>query len=137
MDIKGLKKLIKEAVKEAIQEEMKEILLEAVRSPKLTLEGTPVGVNGYGIPNQSITETVLHKSPTVSTTNTREKYASLLNEMMEQRNGNLNMGSTDAMAFGAVQEYRPPASANTAGEGSSLPPGEVNLNQIMGLMNKK
>lgn len=133
MDIKGLKKLIKDTVKEAIQEELKDILLEAVRAPKV-----PVGAGGYGTTNQTITETVLPK-PVNNTPapSAREKYASLLNGMMEQRNGNLNMGSTDAMAFGAVQEYRPPASANTAGEGSSLPPGEVNLNQIMGLMNKK
>lgn len=133
MDIKGLKKLIKETVKEAIQEELKDILLEAVRAPKV-----PVEVGGYGIPNQAITETVISKPiNTVPTSNAREKYASLLNGMMEQRNGNLNMGSTDAMTFVATQDYRPPVSVNTAGEGSSLPPGEVNLNQIMGLMSKK
>lgn len=133
MDIKGLKKLIKETVKEAIQEELKDILLEAVRAPKV-----PVGLNSYGTPTQTITETVLPKQVSATPTpNAREKYASLLNEMMESRNGDLNMNSTDAMSFGAVQEYRPPSSANTAGEGSSLPPGEVNLNQILGLMNKK
>ena len=31
-----LKKLIKESVKEAIQEELKDILLEAVKTPKVT-----------------------------------------------------------------------------------------------------
>lgn len=137
MDVKGLKKLIKETVKEAIQEELKDILLEAVRAPKLTLEGNPAGVGGYGTSNQAMTETVLHKTPTAPTVHTREKYASLLNGMMESRDGNLNLNSTNAMSFGASQEYRPPATANTAGEGSSLPAGEVNLNQIMGLMNKK
>ena len=132
MDIKTLKKIIKETVKEAIQEELKDVLLEAVRSPKV-----PVAVGGYGVPNQTITETVMHAAPAAPTINAREKYASLLNGMMESRNGNLNLSSTDAMSFGASQEYRPPATINTAGEGSSLPPGEVNLNQIMGLINKK
>jgi len=132
MDIKTLKKIIKETVKEAIQEELKDVLLEAVRSPKV-----PVAVGGYGVPNQTITETVMHTTPTAPAINAREKYASLLNGMMESRNGNLNLSSADAMSFGASQEYRPPATINTAGEGSSLPPGEVNLNQIMSLINKK
>ena len=137
MDVKGLKKLIKETVREAIQEELKDILLEAVRAPRLTLEGTPVGIGGYGTPNQTMTETVLHKTATTPSLNTREQYASLLNGMMESRNGNLNLNSNNAMSFGASQEYRPPATINTAGEGSSLPAGEVNLSQIMGSMTKK
>ena len=36
----------------------------------------------------------------------------------------------------AQPSYTPPASANTMGEGSSLPGGEVSLDQIMGLMTK-
>jgi hypothetical protein len=137
MDSKALKRFIKQAVKEAIQEELKDILLEAVRSPKLTLESTSANTGGYGVPNM-MTETVLHRQNTSAPKpNTREMYASLLNGMMENRNGNLSMTSTDALAFGANQEYRPPVSANTTAEGSSLPSGEVNLNQIMGLMNKK
>lgn len=123
MDVKGLKKLIKETVKEAIQEELKDILLEAVRAPKAPIQ------ESYAPPVQH--------TPVAASPNTREKYSSLLNGMMESRNGNLNLNSTNAMSFGATQEYRPPATANTAGEGSSLPAGEVNLNQIMGLMNKK
>lgn len=134
MDTKLFKKFIKQAVKEALQEEFRDILLEAVRTPKLN----PEEINMYTRTTQPITETVLHRN-TVNTPkpNTREMYASLLNGMMENRNGNLSMNSTDAVAFGARQEYRPPASANTAAEGSSLPAGEVNLDQIMGLMSKK
>jgi hypothetical protein len=41
------------------------------------------------------------------------------------------------MSFGAQPGYRPPATINTAGEGSALPAGEVNLDQIMGLIKKK
>lgn len=127
MDTKLFKKLIKEAVKEAIQEEMKDILLEAVRAPKTIIQ------ESYTQPVQPLT------SNPASTTgiNAREKYRDLLSGMMESKNGNLSMGSSDALGFGAQPGYRPPASANTAGEGSSLPPGEVNLDQIMGLINKK
>lgn len=125
MDTKLFKKLIKEAVKEAIQEEMKDILLEAVRAPKTVIQ------ESYASPVQTLTS-----NPT-TTINARDKYKELLGGMMESRNGNISMGSNDAVSFGAQPGYRPPVSANTTGEGSSLPPGEVNLDQIMGLMNKK
>ena len=126
MDTKLFKKLIKEAVKEAIQEELKEILLEAVRAPKTVIQ------ESYAQPIQTLTST-----PTAPTINTREKYKELLGGMMESRNGNLSMTSNDAMGFGAQPGYRPPVSVNTAGEGSALPAGEVNLDQIMGLISKK
>lgn len=128
MDTKLFKKLIKEAVKEAIQEEMKDILLEAVRAPKTVIQ------ESYAAPVQTLAG---NATPAASTINAREKYRDLLGGMMEARNGNISMGSSDALGFGAQPGYRPPASANTAGEGSSLPPGEVNLDQIMGLINKK
>jgi len=126
MDTKLFKKLIKEAVKEAIQEEMKDILLEAVRAPKTIIQ------ESYAQPVQTLTST-----STTPSINARDKYKELLGGMMESRNGNISMGSNDALGFGAQPGYRPPASANTTGEGSSLPPGEVNLDQIMGLINKK
>ena len=124
MDTKLFKKVIKEAVKEAIQEEMKEILLEAVRAPKTVIQ------ESYAAPVQTV-------QPTAVSTNARDKYKELLGGMMESRNGNISMGSNDALGFGQQPGYRPPASANTTGEGSSLPPGEVNLDQIMGLINKR
>lgn len=133
MDIKTLKRLIKETVKEAIQEELKDVLLEALRSPK----STPIGVGGYGQVTETYVQPHMQSIPTTPPINTREKYASLLNGMLDSRNGNMNLGSNDALNFGASQEYRPPVAANTAAEGSSLPAGEVNLNQIMGLMTKK
>lgn len=133
MDIKTLKKLIKETVKEAIQEELKDVLLEALKAPKTV----PIGVGGYGVPNQTITEVAIPIQPQTPAVSARERYASLLNGMLDSRNGNINLGTADAVNFGAPQEYRPPVSANTAAEGSALPAGEVNLNQIMGLMSKK
>ena len=128
MKVDALKKLIKEAVKEAIQEEMKDILLEAVRAPKTVIQ------ESYAAPVQTLAGNTTPAAPTI---NARDKYKELLGGMMEARNGNISMGSNDALGFGAQPGYRPPATANTAGEGSSLPPGEVNLDQIMGLINKK
>ena len=132
MDIKTLKKLIKETVKEAIQEELKDVLLEALKAPK----AVPVGVGGYGQVTETYAQPHVQPLPTTPTVNVRDKYSTLLNGMMDSRNGNLNMTSNDAMSFGGVQEFIP-RPVNTAGEGSSLPPGDVNLNQIMGLMTKK
>ena len=126
MDTKLFKKLIKEAVKEAIQEEMKDILLEAVRAPKAVIQ------ESYVQPVQTLAGT-----PTAPSINARDKYKELLGGMMESRNGNISMTSNDAVSFGAQLGYRPPATVNTAGEGSSLPPGEVILDQIMGLINKR
>lgn len=126
MDTKVFKKLIKEAVKEAIQEEMKDILLEAIRTPKTVIQ------ESYAQPVQTLAGT-----PTAPSINARDKYKELLGGMMESRNGNITMTSNDAISFGAQPGYRPPATANTTGEGSSLPPGEVNLDQIMGLINKR
>jgi hypothetical protein len=125
MDTKVFKKLIKEAVKEAIQEELKEILLEAVRAPKTIIQ------ESYSAPVPVSTQ------PVVSSINARDKYKELLGSMMESKNGNISMTSNDALGFGAQPGYRPPATVNTAGEGSALPAGEVNLDQIMGLIKKK
>ena len=126
MDTKLFKKLIKEAVKEAIQEELKEILLEAVRAPKTVIQ------ESYAQPVQT-----LASNSTAPSINARDKYRELLGGMMESRNANISMTSNDALGFGSQPGYRPPASANTAGEGSALPAGEVNLDQIMGLISKK
>ena len=127
MDTKLFKKLIKEAVKEAIQEEMKDILLEAIRTPKTVIK------ENYAQPTPSLINT-----PTsLVNLNTRGKYKELLGEMMESRNGNISMNSNNAISFGSQPEYRPPSTVNTTGEGSSLPTGEVNLDQIMSLMNKR
>ena len=125
MDTKLFKKLIKEAVKEAIQEELKEILLEAIRAPKTIIQ------ESYSAPVPVATQ------PIVASINAREKYKELLGGMMESRNGNISMTSNDALGFGAQPGYRPPATANTFGEGSALPAGEVNLDQIMSLISKK
>ena len=109
-----LKKLIKEAVREAIQEEIKDILLEAVRSPK-----TVVTENANPIPYTTKTN---------------------LNPDIKRNLRSMIGGEFDtvitANSSHAQSTYTPPP-VNTVGEGSSLPGGEVSLDQIMGLMTTK
>jgi len=114
------KKMIKEAVREVFQEEMREILIEAVKSPKV-----PVGTGGYG----TVTET----KTTTGTISEASRRA--FREMM---GGEFTPGGQDTFTFNTsnVQQAYTPPPMSTAGEGSSLPPGEVNLDQILGLMNK-
>lgn len=114
--------MIKEAVREVFQEEMREILIEAVKSPKI-----PVGVGGYG----SVTET----KSTTGTTTLSEASRQAFREMM---GGNFSPNRQDTFTFNTnnMQPAYTPPPISTTGEGSSLPPGEVNLDQIMGLMSK-
>jgi hypothetical protein len=105
------KKIIKEAVREVFQEEMKELLLEAVRSPK-----------------------------TVVTENIQQPIKSNLPIDIKHNLRNMIGGEFDT-TFSAnssmVQPSYTPPPVSTIGDGSSLPPGEVSLNQIMGIMNNK
>jgi hypothetical protein len=125
-----LKSFIKDAVREAIQEELKDILLEAVRAPKAPIIETPVGVGGYG---------------TVNTTQVPQKSAAEKRAMMESIMGDMRRGqdtlsfnSMDARGMGMNQTTLQVAPGmNTSGEGSKLPDGNVGLDMIMGLMNKK
>jgi hypothetical protein len=116
MKIDGLKKLIKEAVREAIQEELKDILLEAVKSPK-----TVVSEAYIPIPSQ----------PPVTSTVNHDIKRNLRNMIGGEFDTVITANSSHAQPA-----YTPPP-VNTAGEGSSLPGGEVSLDQIMGIMNIK
>lgn len=104
----ALKLLIKQAVKEAIQEELRDILLEAVRSPK-----------------QTIVEHVQPSSPAVgSSMNTQDRRAifqNILGDMQSQF-------TTQHLP----QNFNPQGAV----PGGDLPPGEVDISQIMGLMSK-
>jgi hypothetical protein len=104
-----LKKLIKEAVREVFQEEMKEILLEAVRSPKTV-----------------VTETVQPMKTNIPVDIKRNLRSMIGGEFDTTITANSSM----------IQPAYTPPPVNTVGEGSSLPSGEVNLDQIMNLMNK-
>jgi hypothetical protein len=120
-----LKKIIKEAVKEAIQEELKEILLEAVKAPK-----APVGTGGYGVLNtiQESKDTYAQphiENPKKLTPQERKNmFGNLLGEM--QNGGVANTNSVPFNPSGPVDPIN-----------GSLPEGNVGLDQIMALMNKK
>jgi len=109
-----LKKLIKEAVREAIQEEIKDILLEAVRSPK-----TVVNENATPIPYTT--------KPTTINPDIKRNLRSMIGGEFD--------ATITANSFHAQPAYTPPP-VSTTSEGSSLPGGEVSLDQIMGLMTK-
>ena len=120
-----LKNLIKDAVREAIQEELKDILLEAVRSPKSPIQESyqmhPVTVNA--------TTT----QPEKSYAEKRAMYADMLNEMKT-----MSFTSSDARNMGVeANTLQVAPGMSTMGEGSKLPDGNVGLDMIMGLMNKK
>ena len=120
MKTSALKILIKEAVKEAIQEELKEILLEAVKTPKV-ISHTPV------LPLQ-VTENINTiptnpPTPTMSAEDKRIAYRNIL-------------GDTGATAnSGNAQSFQPQVGMDTAN--GTLPAGEVDMSQIMGLMSNK
>jgi len=116
MKIDILKKLIKEAVREAIQEEIKDILLEAVRSPKTVVNET-VNPQVFTKPN--------------GTTNINPDIKRNLRAMIGGE-----FDTTISANSSHVQPAYAPPPVSTVGEGSSLPGGEVSLDQIMGLMTK-
>jgi len=126
MKIDGLKKLIKEAVREAIQEELKDILLEAVKSPKTVVSENYNGSQPFL--NQPV---MAHGTGTTST----------VNHDLKRNLRSMIGGEFDAVISANSSHiqpsYTPPPSVNTMGEGSSLPGGEVSLDQIMGIMNGK
>ena len=119
MKTSALKKILKEAVREVIQEELKDILLEAVKAPQIV---TPQNPTQTVSENQQITP-----SPQSGLTSQERKdaYKNILGEM----GGPATFNSSNA------QSFRPnPAMDTTNG---SLPAGDVDMSQIMGLMNKK
>ncbi len=109
-----LKKLIKESVKEAIQEELKEILLEAVKTPKVTTIASP--------PQQPVVEQQVPQQPVMSAEEKRAAYSNILGDMSGQ------------FTTAQVQpKFNPKGGDSING---SLPPGEVDMSQIAGLLKK-
>ena len=123
-----LKSFIKDAVREAIQEELKDILLEAVRAPKLPIQET------YQMsPVSTGTSTQVTNSPP-------QKSATEKRAMMESIMGDMRRGQ-DTLNFTtqniAANTLQVTPGMNTTGDGTKLPEGNVGLDMIMGLMNKK
>jgi hypothetical protein len=107
------KQIIKESVREAIQDELKDILLEALKTTKT-----------------QVTEHVVSKNinDVIPTADKRQAYMNVLNETAGLAPGAETIGMNTNNIFR-------PTGTNTAAEGSSLPPGEVDMSQIMGLLN--
>jgi hypothetical protein len=124
-----LKSFIKEAVREAIQEELKDILLEAVRAPKLPIQET-YQMNNLLSPVSTGTSTQVTNSPP-------QKSATEKRAMMESIMGDMRRGQdTISMTTANLNSFQVPTGVNTSAEGTSLPQGNVGLDQIMALMNK-
>ena len=124
MKLDILKKLIKEAVREAIQDELKDILLEAVKSPKTVIQE-----------NIPLSNPFLNQPVTVHGTTTTAVNHDLKRNLRAMIGGEFDTTIT-ANSLHAQPAYTPPP-VSTVGEGSSLPGGEVSLDQIMGLMTTK
>ena len=122
MKLDILRKIIREEVKGAIQEELKDLLLEAIRTPKQVVETqtyNPSFSTGYASPPTTT-------SPTISKEQLRENYRNILGET--------------AASFNTSQVGKPlqlTGTMDTASPNGRLPEGEVPMNMIMGLMNKK
>ena len=132
MKLSQLKTIVKEAVKEAIQEEMKDILMEAVRSPKQTVYenrmGTPTTDVAAPSPMNPTMQTPLPENDRVKL---KENMMNVLNGMLPGNDGTINANSS------MVSQPLQVTSTDTMSSNSSLPSGEVNMDQIMGLMNKR
>jgi|TARA_R110001592_G_scaffold280361_1_gene547736 hypothetical protein len=115
MKTSALKIIIKEAVKEAIQEELKDILLEAVRTPKVITQSPIIETTLPVAPT-------IPQTPTMSSADKRAAYQNIL-------------GNTEAtFTSNNAQSFQPQAGMDTAN--GTLPAGEVDMGQIMGLMQK-
>ena len=108
MKSQALKKLIKESVREVIHEELREILLEAVKAPKQTISSS---------------------TPTISPTKNK-----LVSEDKRAAYANI-LGETAAQFTSA--DVKPRFNPQGVLPGGDLPSGELGMDQIMGLMNKK
>lgn len=129
MKLSQLKSIVKEAVKEAIQEEMKDILMEAVRSPKHTVIENQSAPSSMGIGTPSSTNPIMQKPMSEDNRMAmRENIQNVLGSMMPNANGTIN-ATTNSMPLKV-------GSADTTSPNSSLPEGNVSIDQIMGLMKK-
>ena len=120
MKLNQLKSIVKSAVKEAIQEEMKDILLEAIKTPR---NSTSAPIMEKAIEAKPLPESDKLKL--------RENMMNVLNGMLPGNDGTINANSS------MVSQPLQVTSTDTMSSNSSLPSGEVNMDQIMGLMNKR
>jgi hypothetical protein len=110
------KKIIKDAVKEAIREEMKDIILEAIRTSK----GPSMSIVQESIKPEP---PYVNTQPIIDAKDRRLLYDQVLNDTT------LSFNSSQVSTFNPQVGYDP---AN-----GTLPSGDVDMNQIMGLMSIK
>jgi hypothetical protein len=128
MKLSQLKTIVKDAVKEAIQEEMKDILMEAVRSPKQTVYENRMGTPTTNVAAPTPMNPVMQSSlPETDKATLRENMMNVLDGMRPGANGTLSANTSNV----------PLQVTSTDTMNGSLPQGEVNMDQIMGLMNKR
>lgn len=108
------KKLIKESVKEAIKEELISSLLEVLNEQNIP--------RNLGVSKLGLKEEIRNKIPKPDFKFTTENINNLVTPQPQTLNS---------------QPGYNPGHANTSGEGSSLPPGEVSIDQITNLMISK
>jgi len=109
MKLEKLKDIIKEATREVIREELKDILLEAVKRPSPVInENTHTQVPSF------------NKEPIRS--NLRSSYRDILGETAQTMTTSTLSGN-----------FQPKPGLDSAN--GSLPPGQVSLDQISGLLN--
>ena len=111
------KKLIKESVKEAIKEELISSLLEVLgeqKSPRVS-----------NLDNLGLREEIRSKVP-----------APNFSKEVNLTSKDVPKFAPQASTLNSQPGYNP-GNASTSGEGSSLPQGEVSINQISTLMNSK
>ena len=117
MKTSALKTIIKEAVKEAIQEELKEILLEAVKTPKVITHPT------YATPVMENMVPPAPQTPTMTAEAKRTAYENILGD------------TASTFTSNNAQSFQPQTNMDVAN--GTLPAGEVDMSQIMGLMQSK
>ena len=114
----AFKKIIKEAVKEAIREELTTTLMEALLRTNNTTS-TPKSLNE----NQ--------QNSSFNPGDLRNNYP----KPNFSKDQTLNF-NTNNVPISQPYNPKPSSGMATAGEGSSLPPGEVSMDQISNLMSK-
>ena len=117
MKTSALKSIIKEAVREAIQEELEEILLEAVKTPKVITQST------YTAPVMESQTPVMPQTPSMTAEAKRAAYKNILGD------------TASTFTSNNAQTFQPQQGMDTAN--GTLPAGEVDMSQIMGLMQGK
>ena len=124
MKITELRKIVKESVQEAIREELKDILLEAIKSPKQTV-------------NESYTPPVDNTNPYPMQVDSHPPSTSKLDMKENLRSSYVNAMGGDPFTTNQVQPPLAITTLDTTSPNGKLPEGDVSMNQIMNLMNTK